>query len=44
MLMGNCDHTICPVLSILFLYEPAHKAWLFEKFLFELEVSYSFKK
>ena len=32
--MGNCDHTICPVLS---------EAWLFEKFIFELEAYYSFK-
>ena len=40
--MENCDHTICPVLSILLLYDPAYKAWLFEKFIFELEASYSF--
>ena len=26
-----------------FLYHPACKAWLFEKFIFELEASYSFK-
>ena len=26
-----------------FLYDPACKAWIFEKFLFELEASYSFK-
>ena len=26
-----------------FLYDPACKAWLFEKFIFELEASYSFK-
>ena len=43
ILMENCDHTICPVLSILFLHDPACKAWLFEKFIFELEASYSFK-
>ena len=41
--MESCGHTICPVLSILFLYDPVHKAWLFEKFIFELEASYSFK-
>ena len=26
-----------------FLYDPSCKAWLFEKFIFELEASYSFK-
>ena len=41
--MENCDLTICHVLSILFLYYPACKAWLFENFIFELEASYSFK-
>ena len=41
--MENCDHTICPVLLILFLYDPVCKVWLFEKFNFELEASYSFK-
>ena len=41
ILMENCDHTICPVLSILF-YDTVCKAWLFEKFIFELEASYSF--
>ena len=43
--MENCDHAICPVLSILFyqFYDPAYKAWLFEKIIFELEASYSFK-
>ena len=41
--MNNCDHTICPVLPILFLYDPANTAWLFEKFIFELEAFYSFK-
>ena len=40
--MENCDHAICPVLSIL-LYDLASKAWLFEKFTFELEASNSFK-
>ena len=30
-------------LSILFLYDPACKAWLFEKFISEVEDSYSFK-
>ena len=39
----NCDHTICSALSILFLHDPAHMAWLFEKFIFELEAPYSFK-
>ena len=33
----NFDHIICPGLSILFLYVPAHKSWIFEKFVFELE-------
>ena len=41
--MENCDHTICSVLSILFLYAPGCKAGLSEKFIFELEASYSFK-
>ena len=41
--MENCYHTISPVLTIHFLYDPACKAWLFEKFIFELEASYSFK-
>ena len=41
--MENCDHTICHVLSILFLHDPACKAWLFEKFIFELEAFHSFK-
>ena len=39
----NCDHTICPFLSILFYITQPNKAWLFEKFIFELEASYSFK-
>ena len=34
-------HLSCFINS--FLYDPANKAWLFEKFIFELEVSYSFK-
>ena len=38
--MENCDYHIYPVLSIPFLYDPAHKAWLFEKFIFELEAYY----
>ena len=41
--MENYDHTICPALSILFLYDPAHKTWLFERFIFELESSYGFE-
>ena len=36
VLLENCDHTICPDLSILFI-------WLFEKLIFELEASYSFE-
>ena len=37
--MENCDHTICPVLSILFyqFYDPAYKAWI----IFELEASFN---
>ena len=34
-------HSSCFINS--FLYDPANKAWLFEKFIFELEASYSFK-
>ena len=42
--MDNFDHAICPGLSVLFLYAPAYRAWLFEKFIFELKAySYSFK-
>ena len=37
ILIYSCDHIICPGLSILFSYAPAHKAWIFEKFIFELE-------
>ena len=37
MLMYSCDHIIYLCLSILFLYAPAHKARIFEKFGFELE-------
>ena len=33
----RCDHLICPGLSILFLYTPAHKARIFENFVIELE-------
>ena len=35
------DHLSCFV--NLFLYDPANTAWLFEKFLFELEAFYGFK-
>ena len=38
--MYSCGHIICPVSSILFLYAPAHKAWIFEKFVLELEARY----
>ena len=41
--LENYDNTICPVLSILLLYNRARKIWLFEKFIFELEASYNFK-
>ena len=41
--MENCEHTICHVLSVFLLYYPACKVWLFEKFIFALEASYSFK-
>ena len=34
-------HLSCFINS--FLYDPANKAWLFEKFIFELEAFYSFK-
>ena len=37
ILMYSCDHITCPGLSILFIYAPAHKAWIFEKFVFERE-------
>ena len=37
ILIYSCNHIICPGLSILFSYAPAHKAWIFEKFVFELE-------
>ena len=37
--MGSFDLVICPGLSVLFLYVTAYKAWLFEKFIFELESS-----
>ena len=36
--MYSCGHIICTGLSILFLHTPAHKAWVFDKFVFELEV------
>ena len=41
--MEICDSTICPVLSVLVLFDPAYKAWLFEKFIFDPEACYSFK-
>ena len=42
--MGNFDLAICPGLSVLFLCAPAYRAWLFEKFIFELKAySFSFK-
>ena len=43
--MENCKHTICPLLSIQFyqFYNPAYKVWPFQKIIFELEASYSFK-
>ena len=34
------DHFICPGSLILFLYPPAHKAWRFKKFIFELDASW----
>ena len=34
-------HLSCFINS--FLYEPAYKTWIFEKFIFELETYYSFK-
>ena len=37
ILMYSCDHIISPDLSILFLYAPAHKVSIFEKFVFQLE-------
>ena len=37
ILIYSCDHIICPDLSILFSYAPAHKGWIFEKFVFELQ-------
>ena len=37
ILMYNCDHIISPDLPILFLYAPAHKAWIFEQFVLELD-------
>ena len=42
-LMQNCDHTICLALSIPFYMAQPYKAWLFEKFIFELEAIYSSK-
>ena len=43
ILMENCDYIICSFLSVLFLYDPFHMVWRFEKFIFEQEDSYSFK-
>ena len=43
-LMQNCDHTICLALSIPFYMAQPYKAWLFEKFIFELEAIYSSKR
>ena len=41
---GNFHYFVSPGWSILFLYAPVHKAWLFGKFIFELDASsYSFK-
>ena len=37
VLMENCDHAICPGLSVLFLHVPTPRAWLFEKLILELE-------
>ena len=34
ILIENCDQVI---VSVIFLYAPAHKIWLFEKFIFELQ-------
>ena len=42
ILMENCNHVTCPVLSILF-YIPQPIRLFFEKFIFDLEASYSFK-
>ena len=41
--MKNCDCTLCPVLSIPLVDDLVYKFWLFEKFVSELEASYSFK-
>ena len=44
ILMENCNNTICSSLSILFLYSPSYKAWIFENFVLELKAfSYNFK-
>ena len=37
ILMYNCDRTICPSLSVLFLCTTVHKTWIFQSFVFELE-------
>ena len=43
ILMEKCDHTICPVLSILFYMTKPISLRLFEKFIFQLKAFYSFK-
>ena len=44
ILMGYFDLAICPDLSVLLLYAPAYRAWIFKSFIFELKVfSYSFE-
>ena len=44
ILMYRCDPIICPDLSILLLFASSHKAWIYEKFVFELEAfSFDFK-
>ena len=44
ILMYSCDHIICPGLSVLFLYAPAHKVWILEKFVFELDAFWCYFK
>ena len=44
ILMKKSGHSIFPGWSTLFLYSSTHKAWLFEKLIFELDAfSYNFK-
>ena len=38
ILVENCDQAICLGISIAFLYTTPDKVWLFEKFIFKLEV------